>query len=443
MLVEKKRLIELLYHEDERVKSAAAEALQKFFPGSGDVIEHLLKAMKTAGEKVITLASAIEYFVPTENDLHEILRLVRESRDEKNKERYRLHRMLKMNVMKFPVELLEKNYRALSFDKELVALYAVLKEREKLKRAEPNDLWEELVALCEQHRDKEMPAGAFSNAELLVDLLLENGEKIKDRVISTLSRTENTNFHLEDFMVGMAGKLKLEETVPHLFRIFKECDSLDYVYSLCITALGQIGTREVVKEIEALYLENEDLRSGFAEILEYIPYDYSEELAGRLLLDESDMEVRTFLAGALCDIFSIKNGEKVLDIIKKRQYDSSIMELLDYLIPVYVYHNESIDGLTELEKKDREFRDERFETSFFPHIRKAAEQLNLQAAADDEDEYEPPDIEESGEVDFSGNKKVVPMRRIPSKKRNKGKKKKRKIGIDKFPLYFIGRYVID
>ncbi|MCP5105397.1 MAG: HEAT repeat domain-containing protein, partial [bacterium] len=137
MLVEKKRLIELLYHEDERVKSAAAEALEKFFPGSDDVIEHLLKVIDTAGEKAMSLAAAIKYFVPTENDLHEVLRYIKETGDKKNTERHNLHMMLKLSFREFPFELLEKNYRELSFDKELVRIYDILKEQKETIRAEP------------------------------------------------------------------------------------------------------------------------------------------------------------------------------------------------------------------------------------------------------------------------------------------------------------------
>jgi hypothetical protein len=102
------------------------------------------------------------------------------------------------------------------------------------------------------------------------------------------------------------------------------------------------------------------------------------------------------------------------------------MELLDYLIPVYAYHNKTIDDLTELERRDKEYRDEIFETSFFSRIAKAAENLNLQEIEDDEEDLEIPDIDHSNERDIKESKKVIPMHRIPSKKRNKGKKKKKR-----------------
>ncbi len=177
----------------------------------------------------------------------------------------------------------------------------------------------------------------------------------------------------------------------------------------------------MVEKIGLIYPVYEDLRNALAEIFSYMPYDYAEEKAIRLLREETDPGTRTFLAGALCDIFSLKSGDMIIDIIRKSQYDPSIMELLGYLIPVYVYHNKTIDNLAELESIEREFRDERYYVHPLFSRGKYSKSLEGEDAVEDED---------PGASDFdtagSQERKRMPMSLIPSKKRNKSKKKKRK-----------------
>jgi len=262
--------------------------------------------------------------------------------------------------------------------------------------------------------------GIFENGEF------QKGEKIKHKVIMYLSQDTDVNYHLELFLVELAGNLKLRETVPYLFRILIDSDFRDLVRSSCSISLGQIGTPEVVEKIGSLYRSYKDLKNVLAETFKYIPYDYSEEMAVQLLKSETDPETGTFLAGALCDIFSIKSSDMIIDIIRKKQYDPSIMGLLDYLIPVYVYHNKTIDNLAELERREREFQDERLDTHPLFKLRKHPKLSKDHDEIEDEesDSFDEDDIEDI--EDSRERKKVMPMSRIPSKKRNKSKKKKKK-----------------
>ncbi|NIM11274.1 MAG: hypothetical protein GTO45_04725 [Candidatus Aminicenantes bacterium] len=423
MLVEKKRLIELLAHEDNRVVRAASEALEKFFYGSGDVIEHLLKALDINKSDLdeSLLAARIKYFIPTDNDLLEILRLIIELEDKADVASSNISWHLMNSLLEFPFQLLEKNYSSFSSNKGLLSIFEIAKNQAEVKNLEPAVLWEKLEKICRQYRDKEMERDDDEYCELLVKALSQKGEKIKQKVMMYLSQEDMNDYHLEFYLVKLAGKLRIKETIPHLFRILINSDPLEFVYSQSIEALGKIGTPEVVEEIDSLYLSHKELRNSFAEILKYIPHDYSEKLALKLLGKENDTEAKTFLAGALCDIFSINSGELIIDIIRKKQYEPSIMELPDYLIPVYAYHNKTIDNLAELEREDKEFRDEHYHTHH--PIFKIAKQVKPSEDDDaiEDEESEPFDIDM--EDNQRGTKKL-PMSRIPSKKRYKKKKKK-------------------
>jgi hypothetical protein len=176
-----------------------------------------------------------------------------------------------------------------------------------------------------------------------------------------LSQEKPDNYLLNEYMVDLAGRLKLEQVVPYLFRILQESDFMHTVHSLCIRTLGNIGTKEVAKDIEDLYYSNQSLKTAFADILKYIPYDYAEDLAIRLIKEEKDVSVKTFLACALCDMFSLKGIATIKDMIRLKSYDSGITTLADELIPVYVYHNESLDELLVLEATSKKHEREQLQ----------------------------------------------------------------------------------
>jgi hypothetical protein len=84
---------------------------------------------------------------------------------------------------------------------------------------------------------------------------------------------ETTDYHFELYMVQIAGGLKIQETVPYLFRILIDSDFMNLVNNECTRALGKIGGREVVNQVELLYPEHEPIRAQLASILKWVPYD--------------------------------------------------------------------------------------------------------------------------------------------------------------------------
>jgi hypothetical protein len=346
--------------------------------------------------------------------------------DETDEHAVNLQWHLRNSLFEFPFQLLENNYTSLSFNKHLLEIYEIAKNREQVKCLEPEVLWEELTTLSDRYRNKKTESHDSIYGHLLVKSLSkkQNGEKIKHRVIKYLSQETDVNYYLEDYLVELAGNLKLVEAVPYLFRILIDSAPIHIVRETCTKSLGQIGTPGVVEEIGALYQSDRELITALAGIIEYIPYDYSEEMAIQLLKGETDPDAITFLAASLCCIFSIKSGEMIIDIIEKKQYNPTIMRLLDYLIPVYVYHNKAIDNLAELEKISCKFRDESWEANPTVKLAESLKDMMAQKAKKDKelDTFKP---EKPG--DYSQKReKVIPISLIPSKKRHKDKKKRKK-----------------
>ena len=233
-----------------------------------------------------------------------------------------------------------------------------------------------------------------------------------------LSQEKPDNYHLNEYMVNLAGKLRLKAAVPFLFRILRESEFMHTVHSLCIRALGNIGTQEVIEGISNLYYSNKQLRTAFADILKYIPYDYSEDLAIQLIKEEQDLADKTFLACALCDIFSIKGAAIIKDMIKMRKYDSKIASLADDLIPVYVYHKETFDDLLALETVAKRYELEQQKNDpLFQMGQQLKEHLDLQRPLE----------KETQESKSSSNRKVenvISLKRARNKRKRERKKKK-------------------
>jgi HEAT repeat protein len=106
-----------------------------------------------------------------------------------------------------------------------------------------------------------------------------------------LSKETKVDYHFEDYLVQLSGDLKIEESVPYLFKLLNDTDFMHVVHSTCIKALGKIGGAQVVDYIYNDW-SNEKLRSEYTSILGSIPFDYSEELLIRCLNHEKDKAVK-------------------------------------------------------------------------------------------------------------------------------------------------------
>ena len=137
----------------------------------------------------------------------------------------------------------------------------------------------------------------------------------------------------------LSGELQIKEAVPYLFKIFNSSDFMTYIYSDCLNALGTIGTEEVVKEIENLYQPDNEDRGALAGIPGKIPFEYSENLAIKLLQIEKGKSEKASIACSLCDLFSKKAIPYLEKLMGIHTYDTNYLELLEALVSLYEYYN--------------------------------------------------------------------------------------------------------
>lgn len=132
---------------------------------------------------------------------------------------------------------------------------------------------------------------------------------------------------------------------------------------------------------------NEDLRSHLTEILKYMPYEESEDLAISLLEREQDIQNKTFIVSSLCDMFSLKATTLIKELIETRRYDPMIMSLADHLIPIYVYHNQDVDW-SPLEQIGKDFHDTVFKESLPCELQQQLRRKLKMLAGEDSQETE-------------------------------------------------------
>jgi len=355
-LVEKNKLLQLIQYDDERVRDAASEALTKFFCNTNGVIEIFLNAIEIFPNECLSLLASLKYFIPTDDDIIRILKLLNNINPKENSYNLNMYFHLKNCFIEFPFEIIERNQKIISFNKELSDVLTIALNREKIKSKDPDELWRELDKLCSSYNNEDLESNDKQYANLLYEGLLRHPSIISHKVIMSLSVETESKYHFEEYMVQLAEKFKLEETIPSIFRIYEKTDYMHIVNGLCVRALGSIGGLKIVDSIKNKYnFADESHKTGLISILKYIPFTYSEDIAIELLKNEKSKTNKTFLSGVLCDIFSLTGMEYVLSIIKKKEYDPQISHLIDYVIPVYIYYKNDYSNLQSVESEDKNF----------------------------------------------------------------------------------------
>ena len=361
MIVDKHRLLELLNEEDVRVANAAAEALERFFWDQEDIIGIFLnlleKENKREPRRELSLVHRIKSFLASENDVQAILRMLPSLHGKTDDESDELSWTLNVVLLETPFPLLEKNQSLFVANPVLMKTYKKAREWDKYRLMNPVKLWQRFeqeieIPFTEGESDRHV------YVHILVHWLIQKGEAIKSKVLECLKREDIEDEAIKSFLVEMAGKLKLVEAAPSLFGILRDSDPMDIIYHDCVRYLGMLATPELVRSIERLYIMDKELQTGIGEILGYIPYEDAEDVCIRLFEREKDVFERTFIAGALCNLFSVKGRAGLLDAIRESEYDALVLSLFDRLVPVYVYHRWPIDELYQLEAHDRQYREE-------------------------------------------------------------------------------------
>ncbi len=354
MLVDKDRLIQLLGHRDKIVRDQSVMALASFFPFSRGIIAPLIQAINNNKSESLSLSFNIKNFIPSHEEFAELIKLFNETNPNKDENSINISWHIQQSLLCFPIEILTNNRNAIKFNEKLAQYYDFAINAERIKSQKPDDLWNSLRDLCKQHKNKDFDRESSQYAQLYNQGLLRHKDHVKHKVIMHLSKETKVDYHFENYLVLLSGDLKIEESVPYLFKLLNNTDFMHIVHDTCLQALGKIGGAQVVDHIYKDW-SNVKLRSEYTRILGNIPFDYSEDFLIRCLNHETDKSVKTFLSSALCDIFSMKGIELVLNVIKKKDYDPQIMSLFNHLLPVYAYHGIALDNAEEIEYVQDQF----------------------------------------------------------------------------------------
>lgn len=301
-------------------------------------------------------------------------------------------------------------------DEDLEKLHKYAKFQEEIRSEKPLHLWKKLKEVCEEYEDStsdDRNNSDYVYSRFYIEGLARHSEHIKLLVLEYLSHDEPDNYNMEECCVELAEKLKLNEAIPFLFRIFNQTDAMYIVHGKCIYALGTIGNEEIVQRIENSFTEDNENRNGLAEILGKIPYEYSEAAALRLLEREKDKTTKAFLACSLCDIFSIKAKDMLIKLIENEDYDLQVVHLPDHLISVFEYHKAKFPYNIEI--IDKEFQNSEIEND--PLFKRIEEFKKTQSHYKDE---------QLGDTDTKEHTLEEKKKILMKFKKNLRKKKKKK-----------------
>jgi hypothetical protein len=199
--------------------------------------------------------------------------------------------------------------------------------------------WHELESICQQGRSTyDIGDFPFEHGEWVAGRLAQVGDKYTDRILELLGQKidtydDNPMVWMEIFLVILAGEMRLPAAVPML--VEKLHIEGEIVWEECVTALAKIGTPEAA-ELLARDWVNEiwDYRLFASGTMENIHTDATVRVCLDLLPGEKDAGIRTNLARGLLGNYTFEGIEPVRDLIRKRQYDSQVMDLPRKLVAI-------------------------------------------------------------------------------------------------------------
>ena len=242
--------------------------------------------------------------------------------------------------------------------------------------------WRELEAICHQaSENQDDPDTEYGYS--LVEAIARFGET--EKVLSILPQKVEDAWDygkgwMEQFMVSLAGEMRLDAAVPHIVAKLREAaEEADLLFEEGRDALVEIGTNAAVEGAATLF-RNEDwprCASG-CHVLQHVHSDLAVAKTLELLAREDDVTVKAWLAQVLASQFAYEGVEPVRQVILGGDYEED--EAMDLRLDLIVAASLMEVALPEKEQwqaeveKNREKREKK--VRFY--------------AEPDEDEEEPP-----------------------------------------------------
>jgi hypothetical protein len=145
-LVNRQRLIELLYHPYQRIREDSLDALRSFFPGEKHIIGHILNVCSKYDTNHLHLVSGIPSFIPTKNEFYRLIEFTKQH-SKKEKQDINILYHLYTALQKFPFSFIDQQSHLFQGDEDLEKLHKGAKFQEEIRSEKPLHLWKKLKDL--------------------------------------------------------------------------------------------------------------------------------------------------------------------------------------------------------------------------------------------------------------------------------------------------------
>lgn len=333
------KIKEAIVHPEKLARQEAMHYFADCFSLDPDVMPLAIQAIEKYGRRQAFLyVHPLADLAQTEGTVEWAIReLHKEEEEAEDRDTYfpALSRLLCNADPRLLVPRAKEIVQAPGFLKDLTFEF---QERLDLLAWDADRCWNELENICREAAKPEMADVDFGHAHRVVEALARQGDQYTEKVLELLGQ-KVTDFEndpmswLEIFLVELAGEMRLERAVPLIVAKLHEMGEI--LSEECVDALGQIGTDAAAEAITEGWLATEwDYRLYATSALEKIHSDMTVKKCLELLPQDKDGNIRTKLADALLAQFDSSGIEPVREMVAKRAYDSSVLDLSRRLVAV-------------------------------------------------------------------------------------------------------------
>lgn len=347
LLVDPGILKELLLHSNESIRHSAVKSLRKAFRKEKGVVSALLASLEEFGvDGGVAFTSAIKCFEPTAEDIEKMAAIYIRVDPEKSSKHESVRRHLEIAFLETPFGLIKENRTVFTFNRDLRHIYEEANRTHQLYARGGEYLWRKLVEHSDRGYEGYSP-GAIRYGRMLVIGLKKYESEISHRILMNISRNASWHDDLEEYLVELAGELKLKEAIPSIYKILRRTNPDRTMHGRAMRSLGLIGGEEVVRKMATLYSEREEERYLLTEVFTYIPTVFTEQVLMDLLRTEGDTGNISFLIYALAEIFSQEGMKLANEVMKQRGLKRMQSEMASIMNNVEIYNNQARSSHTE------------------------------------------------------------------------------------------------
>jgi hypothetical protein len=337
-MINKTKLITLLDHQEEAVRVRAVVGLETFFPEAEGVVSKILDSSKKYGlDNSTLLIGCLSSFLPTDNDLKHIVELL-DTLDTEDEAQLYIYEEFINAIYEYPTDILERNLKVLLANENFEGIKNMLSSDKKVAAKTPEVLWHTLLDLCNKEDTYEFTEEEIDSAYIHIKYLSKFPKYVEEVFNDNIER-DDLSYFLEEVLVELVGKSKLKTKALTIFDILNSTSDEDNIHDICIEALIEIGTDEVVDLITKSFFAPNVNQFSFLSILGRIPTSASEEFCVKLLKGNYSSSLKTVAAISALTLFSKDSIPFVTSLIEKKEYDPEICNLYEEMHPVLIYHS--------------------------------------------------------------------------------------------------------